>query len=189
MNPKLKLLFLIIFSTCTLFITDLLFMLAVFLTVILGILLLKIHSKLFEWIKPILIICVFVVLIQTFTHTPITFSMEGLLFGITFSIRLLTLLLAVFAFVSTTPPKELLDAFSFLPKDIALMLMLTFRLLPIVKKEIVSIINAQKSRGLNFKTPNIFKTYFPILVPLFAKTLEGSNHLALAMESRGFEEK
>jgi len=189
MNPKLKLLLLIIFSTCTLFITDLFYMSIIFLAVIFGILLLKIHSKLFEWIKPILIICVFIVLIQTFTYTPITFSIEGLLFGITISLRLLTLLLAVFAFVSITPPKELLESFSFLPNEIALMLMLSFRLLPLVKKEIVGIVNAQKARGLNFKTPNLFKTYFPILVPLFAKTLEGSNRMALAMESRGFKGK
>jgi len=164
-------------------------MLIVFLAVILGIFLLRIHSKLFEWIKPILIICVFIVLIQTFTYTPIGFSIEGLLFGITISLRLLTLLLAVFTFVSTTPPKELLEGFSFLPKEIALMLMLAFRLLPLVKKEIVTIVNAQKARGLNFKTLNLFKTYFPILVPLFAKTLEGSNRMALAMESRGFKGK
>lgn len=189
MNPKLKLLLLIVFSTSTLFITDLFYMLIVFLAVILGILLLKIHSKLFEWIKPILMICVFIVVIQTFTYTPIRFSIEGLLYGMTISLRLLTLLLAVFAFVSTTSPKQLLESFSFLPKEIALMLMLAFRLLPLVKKEIVAIVNAQKARGLNFKTLNLFKTYFPILVPLFARTLEGSNHMALAMESRGFEGK
>ena len=189
MNPKLKLLLLIIFSTCTLFITDLFYMLVVFLAVILGILLLKIHSKLFEWIKPILMICVFIVLIQTFTYTGIGFSMEGLFYGITISLRLLCVLLVVFVFVSTTPSKELLESFSFLPKDIALMLMLAFRLLPLVKKEIMSIVNVQKARGLNFKSLNIFKTYFPILVPLFARTLEGSNHMALAIESRGFEGK
>ena len=189
MNPKLKVLLLIIFSTCTLFITDLFYMLIVFLSVIFSIFLLKIHSKLFEWIKPILIICVFIVLIQTFTYTSIAFSIEGLIFGITIALRLLSLLLVVFVFVSTTQPKELLEGFSFLPNGIALMLMLAFRLLPLVKREIVSIVNAQKTRGLNFKTLNIFKTYFPILVPLFARTLEGSNNMALAMESRGFEGK
>jgi len=189
MNPKLKLLLLIIFSTCTLFITNLFYMSIVFLGVVLGILLLKIQSKLFEWIKPILMICVFIVLIQTFTYTPIAFSIEGLLFGITISLRLLSLLLVVFVFVSTTPPKELLEAFDFLPNEIALMLMLAFRLLPLVKREIVSIVNAQKARGLNFKSLNLLKTYFPILVPLFARTLEGSNRMALAMESRGFKGK
>jgi energy-coupling factor transporter transmembrane protein EcfT len=115
--------------------------------------------------------------------------MEGFFFGIVISLRLLVLFLAVFAFMSSTPPKQLFETFDFLPYDLALMLTLAFRLLPIIKNEITMIMNAQKARGLNFWSLNIFKTYFPIFVPLFGKTLEGSNHLALTMESRGFRGK
>jgi energy-coupling factor transport system permease protein len=93
----------------------------------------------------------------------------------------------VFAVVSTTSTKQLLESFDFLPKELGIMLMIAFRLLPLVKDETTKIINAQKARGLNFRTINIIKSYFPILVPLFGKMLEGSNRLALAMESRGFE--
>jgi energy-coupling factor transport system permease protein len=112
-----------------------------------------------------------------------------MVFGITISMRLLTLLIVIFTFTFTTSPREILKVFSFLPYEIAIMLMLSFRFVPLVKDEVAKIINAQKSRGLNFRSVNFFKTYFPILVPLFVKTLEGSNHLALAMESRGFEVK
>ena len=164
-------------------------MTAVFLVVIIGILFLKTYSKLIEWIKPILFICIFVVILQTFTYLPISFSMEGFFFGIIISLRLLILFLSVFTFMSTTSSKQLFETFDFLPYNLALMLALAFRLLPLIKNEIAMIMNAQKSRGLNFWSLNIFKTYFPILVPLFGKTLEGSNHLALAMESRGFKGK
>jgi energy-coupling factor transport system permease protein len=68
-------------------------------------------------------------------------------------------------------------------------LMLSLKLLPLVKDEAIKIINAQKSRGLNFKSLNFSRTYFPVMIPLFSKTLERSNRLALAMESRGFEGK
>jgi len=189
MNPKLKLLLLIVISTSVIFITDLFWMSLIFLTVILVVLLLKIHTRLLEWIKPILIVSVFVIILQSFTHTPMKFTTEGLLFGVVISLRLLSLLTLVFAFVSTTKPRQLLDSFSFLPREIGLMLMLSLRLLPMVKDGIVKIMNAQRVRGLNFRSPNIFRTYFPILVPLFSKTLEGSNRLALAMEARGFEVK
>ena len=189
MNPKIKLIFLIIFSTLIFFIKDLVLMTAVFLATIVGIFLLKIYSKSLEWIKPILFICIFVVILQTFTYSPISFSMEGFFFGLIILLRLLVLFLVVFAFMSTTEPKQLFEVFDFLPYDLAFMLTLAFRLLPIVKNEIVMIMNAQKARGLNFWSLNIFKTYFPILVPLFVKTLEGSNHLALAMEARGFKGK
>jgi energy-coupling factor transport system permease protein len=105
------------------------------------------------------------------------------------SLRLFVVLSVVFAFVSTTSVKDLFESFSFLPNELALILMLAFSFLPSVKDETLKIINAQKSRGLNFKTLNFFRTYFPIMIPLFSKTLDKSNHLALAMESRGFEGK
>lgn len=161
----------------------------IFLVTIFVIFLLRIHSKAFEWIKSILFICFIVIILQTFTYFPISFTMEGFFFGIVISLRLLVLFLAVFAFMSSTPPKQLFETFDFLPYDLALMLTLAFRLLPIIKNEITMIMNAQKARGLNFWSLNIFKTYFPIFVPLFGKTLEGSNHLALTMESRGFRGK
>jgi energy-coupling factor transport system permease protein len=189
MNPKIKLIFLIIISTLIFFIKDLILMTIFFLVTIVVIFLLKVHSKSFDWIKPILFICFVIIILQTFTYLPISFSMEGLFFGIIISLRLLILFLSVFTFMSTTSSKQLFETFDFLPYNLALMLALAFRLLPLIKNEIVMIMNAQKSRGLNFWSLNIFKTYFPILVPLFGKTLEGSNHLALAMESRGFKGK
>jgi len=189
MNPKIKLLLLVIFSICLLFIKNLIIIFLIFLGVSINVFVLKIHSKLLEWIKPILIVSVIIVVLQTFTYSPINFTIEGLLFGITISLRLIILLMLVFAFVSTTSTKNLLESFSFLPHELAMMFMIAFRLIPLVKDETIKIINAQKARGLNFRTPNIFKSYFPILVPLFGKMLEGSNRLAFAMESRGFDKK
>jgi len=188
MNPKIKILLLIIISTFALFIKDLFYISLFCISIIFVIFLFKIQSKFFEWIKPISIICSFIIILQTFTYIPIKFSLEGLIFGVTISLRLFVVLSVVFTFVSTTSMKELSESFSFLPNDLALMIMLAFRLLPLVKDETIKIINAQKSRGLNFKSLNFFDTYFPIMIPLFSKTLERSNHLALAMESRGFEQ-
>lgn len=189
MNSKIKLLVLIIISTFVLFIRDLFYISIVFITIIASIFLLKIQSKFLEWIKPISIICFLIVILHTFTYTLLKFSFEGLVLGITMSLRLFIVLSVVLTFVSTTSIKELSESFSFLPYELALMLTLAFRLLPLVKEETLKIINAQESRGLNFKSLNFFRTYFSILIPLFSKTLEKSNRLALAMESRGFEGK
>lgn len=189
MNPKIKLLFLVIISTCILFIKDLLSISLIFIAIIISIFLLKIHSRLSEWVKPISIICFFIIVLDTFTYIPLKFSLEGLFFGITISLRLFVVLSVVFIFMSTTSVKELSESFNFLPNELALIVMLAFRLLPLVKDETIKIINVQKSRGLNFKSLNFFRTYFPVMIPLFSKMLERSNRLALAMESRGFEGK
>jgi len=189
MNSKIKLLLLVIFSICLLFIKDLIIIFLIFLGVGFSIFALKIHSKLFEWIRPIIMVSIVIIVLQAFTYSPINFTIQGLLFGIMISLRLLTLFMLVFAFVSTTSMKQLLESFSFLPDELGMMFMIAFGLLPLVKDETARIINAQKARGLNFRTPNILKSYFPILVPLFGKMLEGSNRLAFAMESRGFEKK
>ena len=59
-------------------------------------------------------------------------------------------------------------------------------MLPNVSLLASKVMNAQKARGLNFRSPNVTRTYFPVMVPLLAKTLERSEKMALAMEARGF---
>lgn len=187
MNPKLKLLALLTVSTLSLLTANPLHMLLLLSAVAAVMLLSRIPLRdIFGWVKFILAVAIFVLLLQAFTHTGLGFTLAGFALGTTTALRLLTLTLAVFTFVYTTMPREISRALSFLPGKIPFMLAMSLGMLPSIKNDVNAIKNAQQSRGWGFAW-NPVKTYTPVLIPLFGKTLERSNKLALSMESRGFD--
>lgn len=188
MNPKLKLLLLILASSSMLIFTNFIFIGAIAIAAFIMLFAKGIQEKLIPWIKPLLLVFLAVVLLQSLTFSGFGFSLEGFYWGILYATRLLTLITLVFLFVQTTTISQLVEAFNFLPATILQILILTLSLLPNMTDLTGKIVNAQKSRGLNFKSFNIFKTYFSILIPLFAKTLYRSEKMALAMQARGFED-
>jgi len=187
MSPKLKLLVLILISSGMLIFTN--FILIIIITISAFIILFTrgIQGKFTSWVKPLFLVFLLVVLLQSFTFSGFGFSLEGFYSGVLYAMRLLMLTTLVFLFVQTTRVGGLAEAFDFMPTSISQVLVLALSLLPNMTELIKQIVNAQKSRGLNFRSPNIFRTYFPILIPLFAKTLYRSEHMALAMQARGFE--
>ena len=71
--------------------------------------------------------------------------------------------------------------------DMALMLSITLRFIPILMEELDKIMKAQLSRGADFENGNIIKrakAMVPILVPLFVSAFRRANELAMAMEAR-----
>jgi energy-coupling factor transport system permease protein len=71
-----------------------------------------------------------------------------------------------------------------LPAVIALQYVATF------SRRFDQILEAQQSRGLALPRGNpvrIVRTYLPVLVPLIISALRSADHLALALQSRGFE--
>jgi energy-coupling factor transport system permease protein len=187
MNPKFKLFVLIVTATLVLVSTDFLVITVTALSALVLFFALRIHRDYMLWIKPVLLVMLTIILLQGFTFRGFGFTLEGLYFGVFYAARFVTILLLVSLFVHTTPMSGLAKAFGFLPGAISLVIVLTLALLPRLTDLTQKILNAQKSRGLNFRSPNILRTYFPILVPLFAKTLDQSNRMALAMQARGFE--
>lgn len=166
---------------------NLLYITPIFFSVLASIFVFRVYRKLLGWLKFLVIAGLLILAVQTFTYSGFGFSFEGLFYGVSFALRFLTLILLVFIFVHTTPTRKLVEAFSFLPYPLSFMLMLSLNMLPRIEDLAKTIVNAQKARGLNFKTLNVFKVYPPILIPLLSKTLEKSQQLALALQTRGFE--
>jgi energy-coupling factor transport system permease protein len=76
-----------------------------------------------------------------------------------------------------------------LPYEYVLTFNMAMRFVPTLAKEAQTIIDAQKSRGLEFEKGNIFqkvKKYIPILIPLIISSLRRAEIIADAMESRAF---
>jgi energy-coupling factor transport system permease protein len=124
---------------------------------------------------------------------------EGLINGVLVSSRILCIIVLSSLLTLTTTPIELtaalkkvlapLKAVKAPVDDFVMMMMLTIRFVPILLLESQRIINAQKSRGIDFETGGIFsraRKLVPILIPLFHLSFKRADELAVAMVSRGY---
>ena len=71
--------------------------------------------------------------------------------------------------------------------EIAMMMSIALRFIPILMEETDRIMKAQKARGADFETGNLIqkaKAMVPLLVPLFISAFRRANDLAMAMEAR-----
>ncbi len=126
-----------------------------------------------------------------------TISVEGILKAIEMVYRLLLLLIGSSIMTLTTTPTDIADglekAFSPLRyikipvHEIAMMISIAFRFIPILVEETDKIMKAQKARGADFETGGIIKKakgMIPLLVPLLISAIKRAMDLANAMEAR-----
>ena len=127
----------------------------------------------------------------------ISISAEGIRTTIYLGSRLIMLVLGTSLLTFTTTPNELTDgldkSLGFLNKvgvpvhEIAMMMSIALRFIPILLEETDKIMKAQIARGADFETGNIIqkaKNMIPLLVPLFISAFRRANDLAMAMEAR-----
>lgn len=122
---------------------------------------------------------------------------EGIVMAIGLSIRLALLILGASVMTLTTTPNELTDgiekAFGGLKKigvpihEIAMMMSIALRFIPILTEETDRIMKAQMARGADLDSGNLIqkiKSLIPILVPLFVAAIRRAGDLAMAMEAK-----
>lgn len=74
--------------------------------------------------------------------------------------------------------------------EIALMLSIALRFIPTLTDEAEKIMNAQRSRGVDFDSGSLWtkvKAMIPLLIPLFVSCFNRAEELADAMEARGYQ--
>lgn len=166
----------------------------------------KIRLKaLFKGLKPLLIIILFTAILNIF-YTDGTVLVEFWIFRITregiinaffLVLRIMLLVMGTFLMTYTTSPIALTDGLEsllsplkklrFPVHELAMMMSIALRFIPTLIEETDKIISAQKARGADFETGNIFrraKALIPILVPLFVSAFRRADELATAMECR-----
>lgn len=122
---------------------------------------------------------------------------EGLKNAVFMIIRLVYLILGTSILTLTTTPNQLTDgmekALAPLNKihvpvhEIAMMMSIALRFIPILIEETDKIMKAQIARGADFESGNLIKkakAMVPLLVPLFISAFRRANDLAMAMEAR-----
>ncbi len=114
-----------------------------------------------------------------------------LIYSVAMSFRFLTLVASFSWFFLTTSPDDLGLALeqSKVPYELCFAFTTAVRFVPVLADEAQTIIDAQRSRGLELDKGNILKrirNYLPILIPLIVNAIRRSLELAEAMESRAF---
>src|SRR5215510_278332 len=120
---------------------------------------------------------------------PIT--REGLLFGLGMATKLSTFLATSALFLSTTRIEEFAYAFTILglPYRISFTLTLAFRLAPLFLESALTVIQAQRCRGLDIHSGHLLqrlRRYVLVLIPVFMGALRRADQMAIALEVRGF---
>lgn len=122
---------------------------------------------------------------------------EGIRMASFMAIRLVFLIMGSSVMTLTTTPNNLTDGMEklFAPlkilrvpvHEIAMMMSIALRFIPILLEETDKIMKAQIARGADFESGNLIKkakSLVPLLVPLFISAFRRANDLAMAMEAR-----
>lgn len=122
---------------------------------------------------------------------------EGLILAGKMAIRLTYLVTGSSVMTLTTTPNQLTDGMERLLRplnkihvpvhEIAMMMSIALRFIPILMEETDKIMKAQIARGADFESGNLLqrtKNMIPLLVPLFISAFRRANDLAMAMEAR-----
>ena len=156
-------------------------------------------------LKPLWIIIALTAVLNIF-FTPgrelvsfwkITVTYEGLIRAVFMVLRITMLIAGTFLLTYTTSPIALTDAMEILfgplkklkvpVHEMSMMMSMALRFIPTLIEETDKIMSAQKARGADFDSGNIFqkaKALVPILVPLFISAFRRADELATAMECR-----
>jgi len=157
-------------------------------------------------LKPIIMLLMITVLFNLFLNKTGAVLVEFWIFQITtdglrtavfMAIRLIYLILGSSLMTFTTTPNALTDGIESLLKplqkikvpvhEIAMMMSIALRFIPILLEETDKIMKAQLARGADLESGNLIqkaKAMIPILVPLFVSAFRRANDLAMAMEAR-----
>lgn len=122
---------------------------------------------------------------------------QGLIRGAKVIVRLIYLIIGSSLMTLTTTPTDIADGLekAFRPlnyikipvHDVAMMMSIAFRFIPILTEETDKIMKAQMARGADFETGGFLKKakgMIPLIVPLIISSVKRALDLATAMEAR-----
>ena len=160
-------------------------------------------------LKPVYFIVAFTAIMNMFftSGTPVAdvwllrhITWEGIISAVQMVLRIVMLIMGTFLMTYTTSPIALTDGLEHLLSplkklrfpvhELAMMMSIALRFIPTLIEETDKIMSAQKARGADFETGNIFqraKALVPILVPLFISAFRRADELATAMECRCYQ--
>ena len=163
----------------------------------------------FKSLKPIIPLIIFTGILNLFfirgeevlfSWRFITIYSDGARIAVFMVTRIITLITGMSLLTYTSSPIMLTDAIEsllaplkklrFPIHELAMMMMIALRFIPLLIEETDKIMMAQKARGANLDAKGLIKkakALIPILIPLFISAFKRANELAMAMECRCYK--
>ena len=125
----------------------------------------------------------------TVFHTQITG--DGILFAIAMGLRVSLMIVAASVWMMVTSPQYLTLGLlrMGMPYKAGVAMSTSIRFIPLINAERATIVEAQRARGLDYQKAGLVTRLFrsiPIIGPLFLRSIDLAQSLAIAMDSRGF---
>jgi energy-coupling factor transport system permease protein len=116
---------------------------------------------------------------------------EAIEFAAGMALKLESFLAASVLFLSITRVEEFTEALRALgmPHRMSFAIAMAFRLVPLFLTSALSVVAAQRARGLDFASGGVLARlarYMPVVVPVFMGALRRADAMAMALETRGF---
>lgn len=197
LDPRVK-----FFLSCLLFtqaflFPEFLYIILLFLAQIPLIAVAKVHKQWANTLRGGLVLIVLIFstnIIVGYVSNDFHLSSDLITFSTAMSLRFVVLMTSFSLFFLTTSPDDLGLALeqSHVPYEFSFAFTTAVRFVPVLATEAQTIMDAQKSRGLELEKGGFtrrIRNYIPILVPLIVGAIRRSLELAEAMESRAFGAK
>ena len=206
LDPRTKILCMLLYVTGVFVASDLLAMavVAVFFLCMVTLSAIKL-SLLLKALRPLLVLFLLTAILNLF-YTPgevwvtvwrFHITREGFFRSVIFLSRISLMVMGTCLLTYTTSPMAFthglesllapLKKIRFPVHELSMIMSMALRFVPTLIEETEKIMKAQKARGANFETGNIFrraKALVPVFVPLFISAFRRADELAIAMEAR-----
>jgi energy-coupling factor transport system permease protein len=184
MDPRAKFLLVTVIFVASLLFTNLYVLILIF---VLQMPIIVLARSLRRWaatLKGGLVLATLIFVMNVITGSSVTYAAS-------MTIRFLALLSSFSIFFMTTSPDDLGLALeqAHVPYTLTFTFTTAVRLVPTMAVDAQTVVDAQKSRGLELEKGNLLKrirNYVPILIPLIVSAIRRSIELAEALESRAF---
>lgn len=208
-DPRAKFIAIFILALVIFFANNWLSYAAIITLVIFSVLVSKISIRfIIKGLKPVILLVLVTFLLHIIINKdgvplyslgPLTIYEEGLKSGLFIAIRLISLVIITSLLTLTTTPMDLTNGLQYLLKpfkkvgvpahELALMMSIALRFIPILLQETEKILKAQMARGVDFSSGTMIeraKAIIPMIIPLFISAFKRAEELAYAMEARGY---
>jgi len=186
MDPRAKVFYPIVCMVITLLTVNVLTLTLILSTAILLAFAAKTLRRLLETLRGLFLLTMMIFLLNL-----IFMGVERCAIAFAYAFRLVVLGATFSIFFMTTSPEDMALAMVKvgIPYEYALAFMSSIRFVPTLARDLQTIIDAQRSRGLELDSGGIIqraKNFLPILIPLMVFEIRRSYRIAEAMESRAF---